>query len=530
MKKFIVFILLTLTLLSCTKQIDYSKDINELKIQLGALQNQIGQLQRTTDSLNNELKITKSQVNVMSTKIDSLFKRIDFISGQILSLTTELNSKFLQLSNQISSDKTELTKSINDLISQISIYQKELLELTKQINNVKNSIIQAQGFEIIPVDSRLQTKNNGVVTVPVVIINYLPTSDGVYLDRYKTHNATVAWDNIHMLTLNRANEKILNDKIVEKKCIEEGSRFRDYGTNVVRPYVNVNVVAYINVYDIKLLKVGTRTMDTTMYDSDDKINNPVTIDWYNIDFYDLLTKVNIKHYVNNLDVKEVWFTSFSREVGVNSYNVFESSMAPSITSPDPSNISNGGMNNTDLPRYDKTYVVYGFNGWRGVDTDLHNRGHQLERQLEYIDNSTRTTSGLGFYYTFFAKNRNTVGGFTHTPVNTNTQYDYNNSNTVLSDISTWIPLGGVGVNTNNSSWVNKTYTFSNQMITPSPFSSGNIDWNKNAEVKWFIYWWQSIPGYNNTITHNNKLLENWWDIFYNWDDAIKNRKKLSQLN
>ena len=37
MKKFIVFILLTLTLLSCAKQIDYSKDINELKTQLGFL-------------------------------------------------------------------------------------------------------------------------------------------------------------------------------------------------------------------------------------------------------------------------------------------------------------------------------------------------------------------------------------------------------------------------------------------------------------------------------------------------------------
>lgn len=519
MKKFIVFILLTLTLLSCTKQIDYSKDINELKTQLGFLQSQINQLQKTTDSLNNELKITKLQVNVMSDKIDSLYKRIEIVSTKITELTSDLNSKFSQLSNQISSDKTELTKSVSDLISQISEYQKELLELTKQINNVKNSIIQSQGFEIIPVDSRLQTKNNGVITVPVVIINYLPTSDGVYLDRYKTHNATVAWDDIHKLTLKRANDKILNDKIVEKKCIEEGSRFRDYGTNIVRPYVNVNVVAYINVYDIKLLKVGTRSMDTTMFDSDDRINNPVTVDWYNIDFYDLLTKVNIKHYVNNLDVKEVWFTSFSREVGVNSYNVFESSMSPAITSPDPANISNGGMNNTDLPRLDKTYVVYGFNGWRGVDTDLHNRGHQLERQLDYIDNTR-------FYYNNFAKNRNTIGGYTHTPVNTTTQYDYNNSNIVSSDITTWTSTGGVGVNTNNISWLNKTYTFSNEMITPSPFSSGNVNWNTNSEVKWFIYWWQSIPGYNNTITHNGKPLQNWWDIFYNWDEAIKSKKKL----
>lgn len=597
MKKLIVFIFLTLSILSCTKQIDYSKDINELKTQLGALQNQIGQLQRTTDSLNNELKITKSQVNVMSTKIDSLFKRIDFISGQILSLTTELNSKFLQLSNQISSDKTELTKSINDLISQISTYQKELLELTKQINNVKNSIIQVQGFEIIPVDSRLQTKNNGVVTVPVVIINYLPTSDGIYLDRYKTHNANVIYDDIHKMTLSRAKEKILKDKIIEKNSIEESSRFRDYGTNVVRPYINIDVVAYINVYDIKMVKVGTRMIDTTRDDTNDNINNPVSIDWYNIDFNDLLTKVNLKNYVDNFGAKEVWFTSYSREVGVNSYNIFETSMSPSLTSPDPVNISNGGMNITDLPRYNKSYVVYGFNGWRGVDTDLHNRGHQLERQMDYLS----SLSGGNMYYGYYAKNRNTIGGLTHTPINTNTQYDYNNTTTVPSDISTWKPSGGAGVNTNNLTWLNKTYSFSNQMVSLTPFASGTEDWNKNAEVKWFIYWWQSIPGLDNNIKFskytinisqididksdsldknvyveyidgfNNKqikkynisksyvddifsegelkiyyfnkskipiystissvaknigTLTNWWDLFYNWDDAITNRKRL----
>lgn len=41
-----------------------------------------------------------------------------------------------------------------------------------------------------------------------------------------------------------------------------------------------------------------------------------------------------------------------------------------------------------------------------------------------------------------------------------------------------------------------------------------------------ISWWQSIPGFNNTIPYNNTTLENWWDIFYNWDEAIKSKKKL----
>lgn len=521
MRKVSILVAFVILLISCTKT-DFGKDINELKNQVSLLQSQIGLLQRTTDSLNNELKSTKSQITMMNSKIDSLYRKIDLINTQISSLTSDLNLKISSLNNQTILQQNETNKSILDLISQITALQKELSDLTKQISAERALQIQLSGYEIIPVDSRLKSTGKGVINVPVVIINYLPTMDGVYLDRWKTHNANVVYDDIHKMTLTRAKDKILNDKIIEKNAIEESSRFRDYGTNVVRPYVNIDVVAYINVYDIKMVKIGTRMIDTTRDDTNDNINNPVSIDWYNIDFNDLLTKVNLKNYVNSFGVKEVWFTSYSREVGVNSYNVFETSMSPAITLSDPSNISNGGLNNTDLPRYNNTYVVYGFNGWRGVDTDLHNRGHQLERQLDYLS----SLDGSNMYYGNYAKNRNTIGGLTHTPVNTNTQYDYNNTTTVLSDISTWKPSGGTGVNTNNLTWLNKTYSFSNQMVSLSPFASGTVDWNKNAEVKWFIYWWQSIPGYQNNIPHNNTTLENWWDLFYNWDDAISNRKKL----
>jgi hypothetical protein len=55
---------------------------------------------------------------------------------------------------------------------------------------------------------------------------------------------------------------------------------------------------------------------------------------------------------------------------------------------------------------------------------------------------------------------------------------------------------------------------------------GESNYDNDSQVKWFIYWWQSIPGYNNSIVYNNTTLENWWDIFYNWDDAIKSKKKL----
>lgn len=393
----------------------------------------------------------------------------------------------------------------------------------ERIDSQSVSIKIPSGVEIVPVDSRLTSTKKGVITIPVVIINYIPTTDGVNLDTLRTLAPTVAHNSGHILTLARAKDKILKDKIIEKNSIEEGTRFRDYGKNTTTPYVDINVVAYINVYDVKYIKVSTMTADTTTNDNDDHINNPVTFNWYHIDFNDLLTRVNMKHYVEDLGVKEVWFTSFAKELGVNSYNVQESSMSPSTSLTSAINVSNGGGDLSLLPRYKGTYVIYGQNGWRGVDTDLHNRGHQLERQLEYVDNTNT-------YWGKFAPNRQSLGGYTHTPINTTTQYDYNNTTTVQSDFMTWKITGGTKTSLNNINWLNKNYSFSNQMVSDSPFSTGTVDYNQDAQTKWFIFWWQSIPGYNNNITDTaftgKVTMNNWWDIFYNWDSAISNKTKL----
>ena len=41
---------------------------------------------------------------------------------------------------------------------------------------------------------------------------------------------------------------------------------------------------------------------------------------------------------------------------------------------------------------------------------------------------------------------------------------------------------------------------------------------------------QSIPGFENNIDYlkngNNHELSNWWDLFFNWDNAIINDKTL----
>ena len=85
MKKFYLGFIL-LVIISCNKQVDYSKDINELKSQISLLQGQIGGLRKTTDSLTNELKGINTQVSEISRKVDSILNRITVINTQLIDL------------------------------------------------------------------------------------------------------------------------------------------------------------------------------------------------------------------------------------------------------------------------------------------------------------------------------------------------------------------------------------------------------------------------------------------------------------
>jgi uncharacterized protein YoxC len=501
MKKFYLGFIL-LVIISCNKQVDYSKDINELKSQISLLQGQVGGLRKTTDSLTNELKNINTQVTSVSRKVDSILNRITIINTQLI----DLNGQLLKNSTDI----TDLIKKIEDL-------QNELINLTKLIQDLKYQQVTASGYEIVPVDSRLKSDGTGEITVPVIILNYLPTTDNILLDRYKVHGSNVPYMDHHKYTLERAKTKILTEKIIEKKYIEQGTKFHDYGTNTVKPYINIDVVAYINVSN-----VGYVLSDSTLMDT---VGNGIKVKmyYYKLDFKELLTRINLKKYVEEMGVKEVWFTSFTKEVGSYSYNVPESNMAGPY-----GNISNGGLPN--IPVYSKTYVMYGFNGWRGVDTDLHNRGHQIERQMKQIDIDT---------WQNFTKGN--AGIITHWAPNSKNAYEYGNKESSKSDIMTWKPSGGTFIDVNVYTWINKSYKFESEinMISPAYNNIVNTNYNNDfsypnpnqmmgatTEIKYHVFWWQSIPGFNNGIVDGTKKITNWWDIFYNWDNANNNKTKL----
>ncbi|MHA8060349.1 InlB B-repeat-containing protein [Aquirufa beregesia] len=357
------------------------------------------------------------------------------------------------------------------------------------------------------------------IVVPVVVISFLPTLDGINLDMNLAPDDY--WE-LKNSTLQEAKNRFTGELKITKFGIEEGSRFRQFNsTQEAKPYAGFQVIKFFNVYEVEFTQyiTGLKTFD----------------------YHKLFQKLGMDTLVNQYQVKEIWFNAFVKDKFpsvVNSpyndpntyYNFPESNMS----SPSTGDVSNSYYFPNDLPIYNNTYVVYGNSGHRGADTNLHNRGHQIEAQMNYIENLVHKPSlGNALFKNFFVGIKPSSGlplnrvGMTHFPPNTSVDYDYDNTNLVSSDILDWQASGGATTKVNRDLWKNIVYPYS--LVNKNYGRNQTTDYSQDAQVKWLIFWWQSIPGLNHSLTYNNQKLSNWWDLFYHWDEAIKQRKGLYEI-
>ena len=157
---------------------------------------------------------------------------------------------------------------------------------------------------------------------------------------------------------------------------------------------------------------------------------------------------------------------------------------------------------------------------------LHVRGHQIESQLSVVDGNDfifgkfkgQVNSSLG---------RTRGCGTTHYPPNATSDYQYNNNHYILSDIEDWKPDGtGEQTQINNDNWI-KNYDINYNFPTSSyKGETERSTIGNDPSGGWFIYWFQSMPGYNNGIEYNGKDLKNFWDVLYDWDYHYTNDRDL----
>jgi len=357
----------------------------------------------------------------------------------------------------------------------------------------------------LPVDPFLATPAAGALwEVPVIMIEYLPSSDGWSLDTLKVPD--FYWSN--PISLDSAEGLNLRYARRNKMGMEEGSRFRGYKDPTALPSLGYRVIDHIIVYE------QAPAHPTKRYPRNP--GNPRFIDWHAV-FADL----DLEPVMRAKRVRELWvgWSSFDASFPVYDPNVhkledmrfsWESSMA-SPTTPD---ISNSDRDPTDSPILDHTYIIYGIPLRRSQAEELHCVGHQLEAMMAYVAWRQDGNDRL-FWRDFVGQNAQSQfitgrTGWTHMPPNTTGNYDYLNQSLVASDIEDWRPDGsGLKKLVNVDTWGKLTY--------PWP---GETEFGQRVETQWYVYWFQNFPGRDNRIPHGSRWMTNWWAFVGDWDAAI----------
>lgn len=346
--------------------------------------------------------------------------------------------------------------------------------------------------------------------MPVVILRYLPTADGVNLD--------VAWSpdyySLNPIPLAPLEQNLNQYDQIIKFMLEEGSRFRGYGSQATPPSLGYRVVAVITVYE------PTPPGKVTRLKPDPK--NGGSLPMYDADWFQIFERFGMQDYVNKLGVKEVWLSWGGVQPEIPSYDPaihppenMREGWESNMSSPTSGDISNSNRDNTDLPIYDHTYIVHGRNIRRLDPTTIHGDGHQLESMLIRV-NAKQDFSTQLFLQKFVGLSSSGTwqrgrSGDVHHPPNALDHYDYGNFTPYNSDIMDWRPDGGGQVRPFSAqTLLDAKYKFPNNLLEPRPLESF-----------WHIFWRQSLPGRGNAIPYGANRLTNWWQFVGDWDGATR---------
>ena len=339
--------------------------------------------------------------------------------------------------------------------------------------------------EIRTVPAFLATPASGARhEIPVVILRYLPTSDGVSVDP-----AVADWSG----SLADLEERIATFDLRVKYGLEEGSRFRGYAHPSAPPSLGYRVVKIVTVYE-------------PLPKSEFEI--PWNPGWFRPDYEQILTRWGAEELVDTQGVKEFWLWGY-HHAGI---EPVESNMS----SPTTGDVSNSERRNDDLPVYGHTYTLYNYNFTRSQAEALHDHGHQLEAILSWASQRQDGNTDL-FWKSFVGRDdsgAHTTGrcGWTHMPPNTTEHYDYLNATLVESDCMDWTPD-----RSGDTEWVNVDTWGEIDYAWPG----GAEEFEGRREAQFLVWWWQNMPGRGNGIAHGDSVMTDWWDFTGSWDAAVE---------
>ncbi len=356
------------------------------------------------------------------------------------------------------------------------------------------------------IDNYLATPADGhLKTVPVVVLRYLPTVDGINIDVSKSPD----YYDLGYITLNQLKANI--DKYLAglKFSLEEGSKFHGYKDPAAVPYLGYKVLKFWTIYD--------QVPISTSYQLSTEQGFPV----FEPDFIQIYNDFGLQQYIETNGVEEIWIWFGGLDAGLPSYDPeihfpenFVAGPESNMASPVTGDISNSARFPNDIPIASKTAVVYCYNFRRTQAEAVHNHGHQLESIYKYAAAQQDGNENI-FVHDFCGWGINYSSpplgrvGDCHHPPNMTIEYQYLNPTLVESDIEDWEPAVGPKKWVNVNTWANLNYSWPAGYIFP-----------QLTESQWYIYWMQNMPGYGSSIPYNSNYMTNWWQFTSDWDSCI----------
>ena len=311
--------------------------------------------------------------------------------------------------------------------------------------------------------------------VRVLVIRYFP----VKRDRI---DQTVTGDWGDALEATRTKCAAQTKAVIQ--ALQEGSRYHAYRDEAAKPSLAYTVLDTLEFLE-PLPTVGPPGKKAPM-----------------TDYNKTMERVNIKQWVEEKGVKEVWIWGYHGGV----VGLWESNMAGPF-----GDISNSSRDPKDLPVLGKTYTVYHYNYQRGTSEAVEDHMHHIEAVLNYVDGRDRTPAenwpSLLFWGKFVGSDRTHKiirpgCGWAHYPPNGARDYDWATKRYVETDIEDWKPDGS------------------------GKKQRMNCDRWKGNSLTWFVYWMQSLPGAGSGLTYQGKPLNNWWVFIGDFDGAMQRKMTL----
>jgi hypothetical protein len=294
-------------------------------------------------------------------------------------------------------------------------------------------------------------------SLPILVISYLPSKDGVRLDAGVT-GVDVTLDEM------RARVDSMTAGTID--ALQEGSRFRGYADRTAGcsiHYAPIDHVKYVEALPVA---------DTPFHE-----------DKYRPDYIDVLERENICKLVDEQGVREVWLWGYHH----GNVEPTESNMAGPY-----GDISNSERS-ADMPVCKNTYTLYNYNYGRGVAEAVHNHGHQIENVMLYFDKLTFDN----WRYPRAGGGVPSSCGDVHYPPNTAKEYEYDNDELAESDCLDWQPAAAG---------------------SKTQVSCANWGCEGDAQRNYLVWWMQNLPGLRNGLTHlGGTPVGNWWDAIADFD-------------